>query len=143
MKATRMPSGRESTITRDERTWRRNAAHTSTTKMNSWVSFVFRFSIALSMTPARLYVVTSSTPSGRLGFSVSIFCSTALIVVSALPPQRIITTPPTASPSPLKSPTPRRISGPRRMSAMSPRVMAAPRSLTISGALAISDISST
>ena len=112
IKAIHNPSGNEIIATSAERTCQRNSAQTTATTINSSSNLPLRLSMARSMSWLRSYVVTISTPSGRLLFSVSSLSFTAAITSRAFLPERRITTPPATSPSPLSSAMPRRISGP-------------------------------
>ena len=78
-------------------------------------------------------MVTISTPSGRLRCSSASRAFTAAMVFEAFSPQRMTTTAPTTSPSPLSSAMPRRICGPMRNSAMSDSTTGVPLASTPSG----------
>ena len=119
--------------TSDERRWNRNARHTSATTINSSTSVPLRLETARPMSAERSYVVTISTPSGRLRLRFSSFARTALMVESAFSPWRMTTMPPATSPSPLSSAMPRRISGPSRISATCASMIAWPAEPTPSG----------
>ncbi len=121
------------TTIRPDRMWNRNTKHTSATTMNSSSNLRFRLSSARPISAERSYVVTISTPAGRLPFSSSSFAVTRSMVARALSPLRITMTPPTASPWPSSSPMPRRISGPRRTSATSRSSTGVPCFVDITG----------
>ena len=65
-KAIHNPSGNEIIATSAERTCQRNSAQTTATTINSSSNLPLRLSMARSMSWLRSYVVTISTPSGRL-----------------------------------------------------------------------------
>ena len=112
MNAASSPTGNVITATRAERRWNKKITHTSATTMNSSTSLSRRLSTARSMSKERSYVVTTSTPGGRLALSAASLALTASMVVRAFLPERITTTPPATSPSPSSSAIPWRISGP-------------------------------
>ena len=80
--------------------------------MISSVNFCFSVSIARSINDALSYVVTISTPLGRLLASCFSLALTFWITSLALSPILMTTTPPTTSPLPFSSATPLLSCGP-------------------------------
>ena len=67
VKAARIPTGRLTMATSEERTWNRKAMHTRPTTRNSSNSLRHKLSTARPMSAERSYTVKISTPSGRPG----------------------------------------------------------------------------
>ncbi len=99
------------------------------TTINSSRSLKLKLSIARSISWLRSYVVTTSTPSGRLALSVSQLGFNSRNNLSCVLPERRMIAPPATSPSPLSSDTPRRISGPICTRAISRKYTGTPCSL--------------
>ena len=99
--------------TRAEGMCQRKIMITMLTIMSSSINVLLRVSIDRSIKSARSYVVTISTPGGSEGLNSSSFARTRSMTFSAFSPKRMMTMPPTTSPSPFRSATPLLISGPR------------------------------
>ena len=85
-KAARMPIGRTTIATSEERRCSKKSRQTSATASDSSISFSLRVLMARLISPDRSYVTTSSTPFGRPAFSSSRRTLTRSTVSSALLP---------------------------------------------------------
>ena len=104
-------SGRLITATSAERACSKKTRHTSATTIISSSSFWLKLLTVFSISSARSYTVTSSTPSGRPFCNSASLRFTAAMVLNAFSPCRMTIIPPTTSPSPFSSAIPRRAPG--------------------------------